>query len=196
MRATTSKLLIIACILLGGCATSLRPVAPDKDCAFDPSVLGTWKATDEDGKTTTITVEKKDPDGYLVSGSPPGPDYRETYFVKFFRLGPTLFYDSALHHLSIKGEIVDIDKLNVYARHTLGKIRIQTDEIRISALDGQWIKKALDEKRVNLKFENMSSGLWDDILLTGPAEEIRTFLEKYAEDKGAFPDEVVIKRQK
>ena len=196
MRAITCKLLIIASILLGGCASSLRPVAPDKDCVFDPSVLGTWTATDEDGNVAAITVEKKVPDGYLMNETTPSTNYRVAYSVKLFRLGETLFYDAAVDHVSVKGEDVDIDGLGVYPRHAFGKIRIQPDDILISELDWRWLKKALDEKKVNLKFENMNSGLWSDILLTAPAEEIRAFLEKYAEDKGAFPDEVVIKRQK
>jgi hypothetical protein len=141
-------------------------------------------------------VEKKDTDGYLISGTSPETSYRVAYSVKLFRLGSTLFYDAAIDHVTVKGEDVIVEDLGVYVRHMVGKIRIQPDEIRIAQLDADWLKKALDEKKVNLKFENMSSGLWPDILLTGPPEEIRAFLEKYAEDKGAFPEEAIIKRQK
>jgi hypothetical protein len=130
MRRRMGLALLAASFLLGGCATSLRPVAPEKACVFDPTVVGTWTATDEDGKTTPISVEKKDTDGYLISGTSPETNYRVAYSVKLFRLGATLFYDAAVHHVSVKGEDVDIEDLDVYARHAFGKIRILPDEIR------------------------------------------------------------------
>jgi len=196
MRASLGLCVLAASFFLGGCATSLRQVAPEKDCVFDPSVLGTWTATDEDGQSTAIKWEKKVPDGYLISFTPTGKDYRVAYAVRLFRLGTTLFYDAAADRVTVRGEDLDVEDLGVAPRHMIGKIQIRPDEIRTTALDAHWMQKALEEKRVSLKFEKMSSELWPDILLTGPPGEIRAFLEKYADDKGAFPDELVIKRQK
>jgi hypothetical protein len=196
MRERMSLVLLAANFLLGGCAASVHPVAPEKNCVFDPSLLGKWTHTKKDGERTEYLVEKEGPDGYRISFVPPEKTLKQVYTAHVFRLGDALFYDLVFSNVALKDEALDAEDLGVYRTHAFGRIWIQPDEIRVGALDEGWLETALDSKKVTLRYEKGGSHTGVDILLTGSPEEIRAFAQKYADDKDAFSMGAVYHRQK
>jgi hypothetical protein len=196
MRERMSLVLLAASFLLGGCAASLHPVAPEKDRVFDPSLLGKWMETKEVGETTEFLVEKEEPDGYRMSFVHPGKTLKVAYSVRVFRLGGALFYDATFSNVTLKDEMLDAADLGVYRDHFFGKVWIGPDEIRVRMLNEDWLEKALDSKKVMLRYEKGDSYSGIITLLTGPPEEIRAFMQKYADDKDAFSMAAVYHRQK
>jgi hypothetical protein len=196
MRARMSLFLVAASFLLGGCAASLHRVAPEKNCVFDPSLLGKWIHTDKDGERTEYLVEKEEPDGYRISFVPAEKTLKQVYTAHVFRLGDALFYDAVFSNVAQKDETLDAEDLGVYRTHAFGRIWIQPDVIRVGELNEDWLETALDSKKVTLKYEEGDSHAGVNILLTGSPEEIRAFAQKYADDKDAFSMAAVYHRQK
>jgi hypothetical protein len=188
--------IIAASFLLGGCAASIHPVAPEEGRAFDASLLGKWKLSDEDGSEDIYTVEEDKPDGYVISFLPHHKALTLTCSAHVFRLGDAMFYDATFTSVSLKDEKLDPGELGVYATHAFGRVWIQRDEIRLRPLNEDWLEKALNEKKVTLNYEPGAFRSGVDILLSGPGEEIRAFARKYADDKEVFSEESVFKRQK
>jgi hypothetical protein len=146
-----SLVLLAASFLLGGCAGSLHPVAPEKDRVFDPSLLGKWMETKEVGETTEFLVEKEEPDGYRISFVPRGKTLKLVYSARVFRLGGALFYDAVFCNVALKEEMLEAADLGIYRTHAFGRIWIQTDEIRVRVLNDDWLEEALDSKKVTLR---------------------------------------------
>jgi hypothetical protein len=196
MRATTGLLFVIAGFLVGGCAASLHPVAGQKDGVFDPAVIGTWEDAKPDSDKSPVTVVSKNNASYEVSFTDEKKSLVQVYDVQLFRLGDAIFYDGSFSHLTFKNENYASDDLVVYPTHAFGRIWISPDEIRVGALDEDWLKNALDDGIVNLAFERPVRDTGIDILLTAPSEEVRGFAQKYADDKKVFPPETVFRRKK
>jgi len=195
MRIKLACLAILSALSLGGCVASLHAVAPETGGLFDPSVPGKWREVGENGDGTVYTVEKQPPDGYRITFPAQAKDLTVAYRAHVFRLGEALFCDISFDEALVNGVSVHADDLGVYAQHAFGRVWVQKDEIRLRSLDERWLNKALETKQVTLRFER-GEGSGIDILLTGPAEEIRAFAQKYADDKDVFSEENVFRRVK
>lgn len=72
---------------------------------------------------------------------------------------------------------------HLIAAHTLARVGLANDSLKLVFLDEDWVSKAIEGGQINLSHVKSGNGL----VLTAPTEELQTFVLKYADDAGAFP---------
>jgi len=77
----------------------------------------------------------------------------------------------------------DLYNAHMIPGHTLARVWLEKDSLRIVFLDEDWLADAVKDGRVALT--HVEAKGW--LVLTAPASGLRTFILKYGEDKKAFP---------
>lgn len=166
---------------------SLQPLYTKMDLETDSQLPGTW--IDKDGeisftfergadKEYQLTVKEKE-DGKELSGE------FETHLV---RLGATWFLDLFPKNTSEGDEFYRIHFLRA---HSIARIEIGEDSVRVAFLSAGWLKKRIDEKRIDTPHENADESL----LLTGTTDEVQELAFLYGNDDEAFADPLLLERQ-
>ncbi|MDZ7345081.1 MAG: hypothetical protein ONA90_11280 [candidate division KSB1 bacterium] len=172
-------------LLLAGCVVpSLHPLFTEADLVFDPNLIGTWA---KEGEENTWTFQKGGGKAYDFIYTEKGtPAQFEAHLV---RLDKFLFLDTYPEEPDIDN---DLYKLHLIPAHHFFRIWITGDTLRLAALDPDWLKNMIDQKKVNIAHERVE----DTIVLTAPTKALQEFVLKYAEDAEAFSDPTEIYRQK
>jgi hypothetical protein len=76
--------------------------------------------------------------------------------------------------------------------HTFWRISIKKDELRMEMLNPEWLKKMVDQKKINMGYVQKD----DTIILTAPTEELQKFLLKYDKEAEVFIPSIVLHRKK
>jgi hypothetical protein len=185
-------------LLFTGCATSLQQVAPDDGTVFDPSLLGTWEVVDESASNSQAVVTSPNHQTYEVSIRDSDKPITHVASLILFRINGNLFFDLAFARAEVNGVEINTGDMEVQPLHFFGRIWIQPDEVRMSALSADWLRKNLAAKNLSLQhlpFKEKSI-VGDDVTLIGSPQEIRDFAARYADNKDAFGDPGVLRRKK
>jgi hypothetical protein len=178
------------------CVVSLLPLFDDGYLISEPGLLGTWKVADN---ADTWTFEKADGMEYLLTQRQaeydlekpvgtetptkkvPGDTIRLK--VRLGRLGAGLFLD--LIPADKDNPVVRNDLYNAHMipGHTLARVWLDKDSLRIVFLDEDWLTEAVKDGRIGLAHVEAKGFL----VLTAPTSELQTFILKYGGDKRAFP---------
>jgi hypothetical protein len=178
------------------CVVSLLPLFDDGYLVSEPGLLGTWKVADD---ADTWTFEKAEGMEYLLtqsqaqydleksvgSGTPakkvPGDTVR--FQARLGRLGAGLFLD--LVPAEKDNPVVHNDLYNAHMipGHTLARVWLDKDSLRIVFLDEDWLTEAIKDGRIALP--HVETRGW--LVLTAPTSGLQTLILKYGEDKKAFP---------
>jgi hypothetical protein len=67
--------------------------------------------------------------------------------------------------------------------HTLARVWLEKDSLRIVFLEEDWVKKAIETGRI--KPEYIKTDNW--LVLTAPTADLQTIILKNADDEKAFP---------
>jgi hypothetical protein len=99
------------------------------------------------------------------------------------RLGAGLFLD--LIPAEKDNPVVHNDLYNAHMvpGHTLARVWLDKDSLRIVFLDEDWLTEAIKDGRIALT--HVEARGW--LVLTAPTSGLQTFILKYGEDKKAFP---------
>ena len=187
MHITKIWIAFALAVLIAGCVRSLHPLFTEKDLIFEPTLVGTW--VDGDGKDTWTFQKSKDKSytlihfqhehGKFMEGKETGDTAR--FEVKLGRLGNFFFLDIYPEEPTIKN---DLYKIHLIPAHTFSRMWLEGDELRLSMLDNDWLKKMIAEGKVQITHEKIDG----DVILTAPTEELQKLVLKYAEDTKAFPE--------
>jgi hypothetical protein len=181
----TAKIFIIfgIMLLIVGCVPSLHPLFTEKDLVFEPSLVGTWVG---EGDKTTWTFQKAEDDAYeLVYAEGKVPAKFDAHLL---RLGKSLFLDIYPADTEIHEKIDnDFYQFHLIPAHTFSKVWIEGDVLHLGMLDHDWLKKMIDNKKVNISHERLSDEPSPMIVLTASTKALQKFVLKYAEDTEAFP---------
>jgi hypothetical protein len=189
-------ILALAAMTWLSCVVSLLPLFDDGYLVSEPGLLGTWKVADD---ADTWTFEKADGMEYLLtqrqaeydleksvgletpSKKVPGDTVRLR--ARLGRLGAGLFLD--LIPAEKDNPVVHNDLYNSHMipGHTLARIWLNKDSLRIVFLDEDWLTEAIKDGRIALTHVEAESWL----VLTAPTSGLQTFILKYGGDKKAFP---------
>jgi len=177
-------------LMLPGCwVYSVEPLYEDellhrdKDVVFDPSIVGSWwHANPECSWTLTISAPPKDELVYELT-MPPSPDCKsEEKDKKISRFDGRMvrLYDHRFLDISPKSADVCVHCL---ALHSILLISEEKDTLALTPVDGDWLKQAIDQKKVALTHLN------DGTTLTASSKDLKDFVRKYATDETVFkPD--------
>lgn len=183
MRRAILAFALALVLLLTGCVVqSIHGLYTENDLVFDPALIGTWA---EKENPNLWTLEKNGEKAYTLS-------YTENqvtakFETRLVRLGPYLFLDTYPKDAELKNSVL---AFHLMPAHLFTRIWIEKDTIRYAALDYEWMKKQLEEKKVTLSHE-IEDG---SVILTGSTKELQAFLQKYADDPEAFPNPKIMHR--
>jgi hypothetical protein len=173
------KILTVSAIalLLAGCVVpSLHALFTDEDLVFDPNLIGTWA---KEGEEDTWTFQEGAGKAYkFIYTEKETPAEFEAHLG---RLDKFLFLDTYPEEPEIEN---DLYKLHLIPAHIFFKIWVKDDTLRLAALDPDWLKNMIDQKKVNIAHERVE----DSIVLTASTKALQEFVLKYAEDAEAFSD--------
>ena len=145
----------------------------DTDMVFDPSLIGSWTATD-DKCTTLLTITADDPFYDLRSsyfGEGCGED-KSHYHAILLKLDSHYFLD-----LSPVDGVCDM----CLAMHEIFLANFDKTTLSVTPIDSDWLKRSLDAKKVTLAtLEN------DSATLAASSKDLKAFCREFAESTEVF----------
>ena len=188
------KWVMLAFVATNGlsCVVSLLPLFDDGYLVSVPGLAGTWEVADG---ADTWTFEKADGMEYRLSQrqaeyelekSPEPikvPGDTAHFRARFGRLGAGLFLDLMPTGQGNPEVRNDLFNAHMIPGHSLARIWLDEDSLRIVFLDEDWLADAVKDGRIALTHVEAEGFL----VLTGPTSVIQAFILRYGEDRRAFP---------
>ena len=196
----TRNLLVAATLvfLFSGCVVwSFYPLYTEKDLFENEILTGTW--TDGDGlkwkfvhpeKGNPKTIDKKTYNLHLTDF-----DKKETtYQVNIIQLDGIYFLDFYITDIAGANSTDENAKLNywnlhVIPAHTFAKLTVDNDTLQLNWYDGEWLKKQIENKKIEIKSEYNG----ETLLLTAKTSDLQKLVVEYANTEEAFKDGLSLK---
>lgn len=197
MIRATAVITILLLLTLVGCIRSLYPLFTEDDLFFMPSLIGTW--IEEEGKDTWTFVKEGEKEYTLYHYQ---AEYEETGGIKM--CGDTVKFSAQLGKLDkyffldifpnkpetkVKNGFYNYHLLPI---HTISRLWIEGDTLKLSMLDNDWIEKMIDNNAFKIQHARPN----EQLILTASTEELQALVIKYAENSKAFPKPGVLHRIK
>lgn len=202
---TTAFALLL--IFLSGCLHTLHPIFTEKDLAYNPNLIGTWKTENQGNKGRAVitnlatenslelpgnisSIKQK---GYLISYQDENGATSERYIAFLARIGKHLYFD---YFPADKKEDQKIDEFfaaHFVKMHTSYRVEISNDgSFEISQLDEGYVTKLIDEKKIRISHETDAD---DNTVITASTQELQQYLLKYGDEPSAYrSDKTIFKK--
>ena len=184
-------------LLIAGCVRSLYPLFSEADLIFNPKLLGTW--IEKDGKNTwrfekagekEYTLWHYEAEYELNSGTKVPGDTAK-FIAQLGKLEKNYFLD--IHPGKPETKVKNgFYNFHLFPVHTISKIFIDSDSLKLSMLDNDWLAKMIDRNA----FKILHARLSDQIILTASTEDLQRLVKKYAENSKAFPTPAIFRKAK
>ena len=181
MFAHASRIRIVLALLLlsalGCYVQSIQPLYDDKNMAFDPELVGTWVADEDEEYVFTVSDTTRGMYTMIseVSGS------RARFEAVLLELGGAAFLD-------IYPEAPQTDNTfymdHLLRVHNILRVEMDADTLWVSDFDAEWMQTQMDKKRLRLAHVPLDGA----ILLTGSTGELQSFVQKHAKTAEAFSE--------
>lgn len=211
MKARILLFIAALVLLISGCVVfSFYPLYTEKDLFPNEILTGDWLemsgegASLENDEATWSFIhpyldEKKkterDSLSYVLTldSEENGKEYTSVFLVHLVKLGGHYFLDFYLKDYPDDGEI-RLSTFHVIPVHTIAKLTIEEDVLRINWFNPDWLAKLIRENKIRIHHEESD----DLVLLTAKPQELQKFVTKYVNSEEAFDDglEVVLHRKK
>lgn len=173
MRTVALALLSASALLTVGCGDllSLHPLFTKSDQVFDSAIEGRWEDGDD-----LVSVQRMG-DLYEVKlQSKRQPSETHTYEVHLTDISGIRFADLLVEDV---------------IGHMFIRVRITADELRLSFLDSEWLRKRVPHE------DSEVDGGRTQAVLTSRTPQLRSMVAKYAREPKAYDEhDVVYKRAK
>lgn len=202
---TTAFALLL--IFLSSCLHTLHPIFTEKDLAYNPKLIGTWKTENQGNKGRAVitnlanenslelpgnisSIKQK---GYLISYQDENGATSERYIAFLARIGKHLYFD---YFPADKKEDQNIDEFfaaHFVKMHTSYRVEISNDgSFEISQLDEGYVTKLIDEKKIRISHETDAD---DNMVITATTQELQQYLLKYGDEPSAYrSDKTIFKK--
>jgi hypothetical protein len=171
--------LTLACMLLfaTGCyVQSIHPLYDDKTMTFDPALVGTWVA-DED-EEFVFTVSDTTRGMYTLVNDEGGASARfQAVLLELRRRVPGYLPDAPESENTFYMD-------HLIRVHNILRVEMDVDTLWVSDFDAEWLQTMVDKKRVRLSHVPLDGAM----LLTGSTAELQAFVQKYAKTPEAFSE--------
>jgi hypothetical protein len=175
---------VAACAVLGGCyVQSLQPLFSDRTTIFDPSLLGTWVAEEDDEFVFTLEDTSRgvyrlisDESGATARFQAVLTDFDGVRFIDIFPEEPNNdngFYRDHLMRV-----------------HSILKVERMADTLSVADFDAEWLSTMAAEKKLSIPHVSLDGA----VLLTASTEELQKFVRTYARTPEAFSEPVRLRR--
>jgi hypothetical protein len=202
---TTAFALLL--IFLSGCLHTLHPIFTEKDLAYNPKLIGTWKTENQGNKGRAVitnlanenslelpgnisSIKQK---GYLISYQDENGATSERYIAFLAQIGKHLYFD---YFPADKKEDQKIDEFfaaHFVKMHTSYRVEISNDgSFEISQLDEGYVTKLIDEKKIRISHEIDAD---NNTVITASTKELQQYLLKYGDEPSAYrSDKTIFKK--
>ncbi|MEI6082869.1 MAG: hypothetical protein WCS70_01060 [Verrucomicrobiota bacterium] len=182
---------LLAVILTGCVIHSIEPFYSSTARVAPNAVLGRWQLLQNHGEpvgSNNISpwiIETGDANHYKLTAY----DSRNVgapFDLIFFTVGKSFFVDVVA---GLDGGDMRLNEHWTFAAvhpvHSVCKVILETNRLQLIALDYQWVEDGLTKKQLALPHYGTTNDL---MLFTTKPADWETFLQKYANDAGAFPE--------
>lgn len=191
-------------VFLTGCLTTLHPIFTEKDIAYDPKLIGTWKTENQGNKgiavITNLSTESSvelpgnissiKQKGYLVSFLDENGATSERYIAFLARIGKHLYFDYFPADKKGDRKIDEFFAAHFVKMHTSYRVEISNDgSFELSQLDEGYVTKLIDEKKIRISYEK---GADDNTVITASTKELQQYLLKYGDEPSAYRSEKTV----
>ena len=173
-------LAVIAALLgLAGCypVPSIHPFYTEREVGFDDNLLGLWAT--EDGKQI-LRFEDAGENAYKVAYL--AEDKWSKYAVRLVRLGGESYLDVMPDKDAYQAAIEPQAFLPLVNTHTLYRIELDRNRLRVAYLDDEWMKTKLENGEIPLPYAETE----DLLVLTGTTAELQSLVMMHAGEEKAF----------
>jgi hypothetical protein len=191
-----ASVLVVAVTMLSGCLATLHPLFTEKDLAFDPRLVGSWKTkTDNDiftfEKGTAANFGKAPAgmqrlagNGYLLTITEPGNAQSTKFYAFLARIGKHTYLDYYPVENSVQSKYNAFYKGHYIKMHTFERIRFFNGQsFETSQFDENHLDRLISEKKIRIQHEKHPDG---DYVITAPTAELQQYVLKYGDTKEAY----------
>jgi len=175
-------------LIIGGCgfALSLQPFYTPADLEVDHALSGAWTTNEGD---ITFSFEQGEGKEYrvVVKETDVGRETTSEFEAHLVRLGSCMFIDFLPGGGAGGSEFY---QMHLFRAHSIARIELSKDTLRIAFFDAAWLQKKIDEKSVDVAHEKTNGTL----LLTGTTEEVQDLVFLHSNDSEAFPEPITLIR--
>jgi hypothetical protein len=178
--------------LLQSCIPSIYPLYTEDTVVFEKMLIGKWT---EDNSDTWVFEQgqnnlferNKEKSYRLTYQDEKDKLIFEAHLVK---LDKYYFFDFYL--LTDENDTPDMQAIApLVPTHGFAKVEFTGNEMKLLFFNYEWLEKLIKQKRIRIKHETLKGGT---VLLTAPTEELQKFVVKYAEEKDAYIDPLILTR--
>lgn len=171
-------------MLVGGCyVQSLHPLYTDAVVRFDPELVGTWVAEEDEGFVFTFIDTSRG--SYTLLSEESGSTAR--FEAVLMELGEVAFLDIYPEEPDNENSFYMDHLLRV---HNILRVERNVDTLWVQDFDAEWLQSMIDKKKTTIGNVPLDGA----VLLTAPTEDLQKFVRKYAKVPEAFSDPVRLRR--
>jgi hypothetical protein len=167
-------------LILSACIPSVQPFFFTTDLAYDPALVGAWRAT-EDGDWEQWTFTARDDTSYAIAIV--GSDEKTAQLVgHLFTLGGRRYLDltpDSVEYLKTQHDIVSV---SMVPGHLLARLDQEPGGIRFAFFDFEWLGNYLKSHPDELAHRSEN----DSPVLTATTAELQRFVLAHAGDDELF----------
>jgi len=185
-------------IFLSGCLSTLHPIFTEKDLAYDPRLIGTWKTDGTGDKNRAVitnlstessidlpgnisSIKQK---GYLISYQDRNGTTSERYIAFLARIGKHLYFDYYPADKKEDRKIDDFFAVHFVKMHTSYRVEILKDgSFELTQLDEGYVRRLIEEKKIRISYEKDAD---DNTVITASTKELQQYLLKYGDEPSAY----------
>ena len=196
MRISRTLLAVGLALLLVGCDADpsnplvpcVQPLYTDVDLDFDPTLLGAFR--NKDGDLTFVFEKQGDNEFKLTVHEEEGEKkFSGRFEAHLVRLGSYWFLDFYPGALEVGDSFY---RLHWVRAHTIARVWIENDTLRLGFLSSRWLKQRLEDRSVDIDHREVD----DSIVVTAPTRDLQDLVFRYATDPEAFGEPLDLHRAK
>jgi hypothetical protein len=173
----------LALSALGCYVQSLNPLYTDSTVSFDPGLVGTWVAEEDEEFVFTLIDTTRG--AYTLLCDEGGATAR--FEAVLIELGDERFLD-IYPDAPVSDNSFYLDHL--LRVHNIFHVEREADTLWVADFDAEWLETAIDEKKASIAHVPLDGA----VLLTATTEDLQAFVRKHASTSEAFSVPVRMRR--
>lgn len=191
------KTRLLICLFLifamSSCVSSLHPLYSSDTLVFRNEMLGKWVEKDGEGEWQFEKENQDEASSYILTYTEKAlnkkTENKSQYSIYLVKLGDYYFLDFERLLSNEESDNYGGSLSPMLTTHKFAKIEVAKDKLKLYLFDDDFLKKLFEQKKIRIKHEKLQD---DSILLTASTADLQKFVQKYAAEKKAFLDELVL----
>jgi hypothetical protein len=170
------SVLSIFLLILSGCfVLSVHPLYFEDDLIFEQGLIGTWGEDEDKEDLSELWIFKKSGDKSYRLIMREEENGEGVFEARLLKLGEHMFLDLYPEEPETGHEFYN---MHVIPAHSFIRISLEGHVLRLGFFDHDWLKKNLEQNKVNIKHERRD----DTIVVTASTKELQEFVLKHVEE--------------